>query len=229
MSNNDLQSKILKYLSEKAHFKQKVYDNTLEVFSTMKDVLREMAADYNDKLEGLDRRVMLEFRDGGKFESQLKVAGDMLMFSMHSNIFEFDREHKVWSLSYIKEDPTLSYCGIINIYNFLSDSFKYKRYDDLGYLIARIFVNREKHFFVEGKRQMGFGVNHLGKSVLDRKTLRNIIETSMAYSMEFDLLVPPYDSVKIASVAMMNKKIETSKQATGKRLGFKFNTDDVAE
>jgi len=30
-------------------------------------------------------------------------------------------------------------------------------------------------------------------------------------------------------VAMMNKKIETSKQATGKRLGFKFNTDDVSE
>ncbi len=229
MAENDSREKILKYLSEKAHFKQEVYDNTLEVFNILKEVLAEITADYNDRLEGLDRRVLLEYKDGGKFEAQLKVAGDLLMFSMHSNIFEFDREHKVWSLPYAQQDPTLSYCGIINIYNFLSDSFKYKRYDDLGYLIARIFVNREKHFFVEGKRQMGYGVIKFGSSVLDRPTLRNIIETSMAYSMEFDLLVPPYETVKITSVAMMNKKIETSKQATGKRLGFKFNTDDISE
>jgi hypothetical protein len=47
--------------------------------------------------------------------------------------------------------------------------------------------------------------------------------------LEFDLLVPPYDMVKIASVAQMNSKIDSSKLQTGKRLGFKFNSDDVLE
>ena len=47
--------------------------------------------------------------------------------------------------------------------------------------------------------------------------------------MEFDLLVPPYDHVKIASVAQMNKKIQSSIIQTGKRLGFLFNSDDISE
>jgi len=93
-----------------------------------------------------------------------------------------------------------SYCGIIYIYNFLADSFKYNRLDDLGYLIGRIFINRENHYFVEGKRQMGFLYNNFGTAVIDKKALRAIIETAIMYAMEFDLLVPPYDVVKIASV-----------------------------
>ncbi len=47
--------------------------------------------------------------------------------------------------------------------------------------------------------------------------------------MEFDLLVPPYDQIKIASVAQMHQKIANSRLQTGKRLGFRFNSDDVNE
>ena len=45
---------------------------------------------------------------------------------------------------------------MINIYNFLSDSFVYDRERDLGYLVARVFLNKEGHFFVQGKKQLGF-------------------------------------------------------------------------
>jgi hypothetical protein len=48
------------------------------------------------------------------------------------------------------------------------------------------------------------------------------------YAIEFDLLVPPYDHVKIASVAQLNEKMEYSRMKTGKRLGFKFNSDDIS-
>ena len=85
----------------------------------------------------------LEYIDRGKFDAEMRMAGDVLFFSMHSNIFEFDRDHSVWKLSYVEEDKMRSYCGIINVYNFLSDSFKYNRFDDLGYLIGRIFVNKD--------------------------------------------------------------------------------------
>ncbi|HDP54189.1 MAG TPA: hypothetical protein ENN24_00670, partial [Bacteroidetes bacterium] len=112
---------------------------------------------------------------------------------------------------------------------FLTDSFKYNRNDDLGYLIGRLFVNREKHYFVEGKRQMGFLYNNFGQAIISKEVIKKIIESAMLYSLDFDLLVPPYDMVKIASVAQMNSKIDSSKLQTGKRLGFKFNSDDVLE
>jgi hypothetical protein len=57
--------------------------------------------------------------------------------------------------------------------------------------------------------------------------LRQIVETAIRYCIEFDLLVPPYDAVKLATVEQMQEKIIHSKMTTGKRLGFSFNADDV--
>lgn len=229
MEEQNTQEKIQTLLTQKAVIKQKIYDNTLEVFNMIKDVLREIELDYNSKLKGTDKRVRLEYNDRGKYEAEIKVAGDLLIFSMHTNIFEFDRDHSIWKLSYVRDDVMNSYCGIINIYNFLADSFKYNRLEDLGYLIGRIFVNREHHYFVEGKRQMGFLYNNFGSAKIDKQALRKIIETAIMYALEFDLLVPPYDVVKIASVVQLNTKIENAKLQTGKRLGFRFNSDDVLE
>ncbi|HUW06338.1 MAG TPA: hypothetical protein VMW01_08745 [Williamwhitmania sp.] len=220
---------IVETLSSKASLKQKIYDNTLGVMEMLKEVLHEITTDINLNIKGLDKRIRLEYSEKGKFEAEMRMAGDVLIFSMHSNIFEFDRDHSVWKLSYVQDDKMRSYCGIINIYNFLSDSFKYNRYDDLGYLIGRIFVNKDMHYFVEGKRQMGFLYSNFGSSIIDKVALRKIVETSMLYTLEFDLLVPPYDNVKIASVAQVTEKIENSKVQTGKRLGYKFNSDDVLE
>lgn len=220
---------ILNNLTVKSGMKQIVYDNTFATFNLIKEVLHEMASDYNASFKGVDKRVKLEYHDRGKFEAEIRIAGDILVFSMHSNVFQFDRDHNIWKLSYVKENNNASYCGIINIYNFLRDSFKYNRLDDLGYLIGRIFINRDYHYFVEGKRQMGFLYNNFGTATIDKESLISIIQSAILYTLEFDLLVPPYDVVKIASVNQMNTKIENSKLQTGKRLGFKFNSDDVLE
>ena len=207
--------------------KQRVYDNTFALLITLKQVLLEISKEFNSQLKEVDRRVALEFKDQGQFEAQLKIAGDLLIFSMHTNVFEFNREHSIWKLPYVQENKQNSYCGVISIYNFLSDSFKYFREEDLGYLVARIFINQENHFMVEGKRQFGFLYNNFGKDILTKDILKQIIYNTIQYTLEFDLLVPPYDNVKIVSVGQMNQKIEYSKIQTGKRLGFTFNSDDV--
>ena len=57
--------------------------------------------------------------------------------------------------------------------------------------------------------------------------VRQIVETAIQYSIEFDLLVPLYDQIKVATVDQMRQKMSHSKMVTGKRLGFSFNSDDV--
>src|SRR5665811_158784 len=138
---NDKKLAIIGTLKEKSLIKQKVFDNTLESFCIVKDVLKNLAREVNTSLAGMDSRIRLEYTDRSNFDAQIKVAGDILLFSMHSNIFQFDREHPAWKTTYIQKNKYNAYSGIINIYNFLSDSFKYARLDDLGYLIARIFIN----------------------------------------------------------------------------------------
>lgn len=228
MTEKDQKEQILSALEMKSLVKQKVYDQTFEVFSLLKEILQEIKNEFNSKIQIKDTRVGFEYKERSQFEVELKVAGDILIFSMHSNIFEFDREHNVWKLNYVKENSLYSFCGIINVYNFLSDSFKYNRLEDLGYLISRLFVNLEQHFFVEGKRQQEYLYNNFGKSILTKEILKDIILRIINYAIEFDLLVPPYDNVKIASVGQLNEKVEYHKMKTGKRLGFKFNSDDVS-
>lgn len=220
---------IVATLVEKSAMKNRVYDNTIETFNIVKMVLQNLTQELASILKNTEKKIRIEYKDRGKFEVELRVAADVLVFSMHSNVFKFDRNHNIWKLPYVQDDKMNAYCGTINIYNFLSDSFKYNRFDDLGYLIGRIFINRENHYFVEGKRQMGFLYNNFGQSIIDENNIRKIVESALLYALDFDLLVPPYDTIKIASVAQMNSKIDSGKLQTGKRLGFKFNSDDVLE
>ena len=214
-------------LKDKSLLKQKVYDNTFQSFGNIKDILKNFSKELNVSIGGIDSRIKLEYTDRSNFDAQIKIAGDILLFSMHSNIFQFDREHPAWKTPYIQKNKYNAYSGIINIYNFLADSFKYSRLDDLGYLIGRIFINHENQYFVEGKRQMGMLFTNYGNEEISKPSLQNIIYTAILYALEFDLLVPPYDTVKIATVGQAEAKIQHSRVITGKRLGFQFNSDDV--
>ena len=220
---------IVDTLKSKSVLKEKVFDNTAEAFILVKEILKNLSREVNINLSGIDPRIRMEYTDRSTFDAQLKVAGDMLLFSMHSNIFQFDREHPAWKTAYIQKNKFNAYSGIINIYNFLADSFKYSRLDDLGYLIARIFINHENQYFVEGKRQMGMLFTNYGNEEYSKEALQTIVYTAINYSLEFDLLVPPYDTIKIASVGQAESKIQHSKLITGKRLGFLFNSDDVLD
>jgi hypothetical protein len=224
---NEKKQTIIGTLKEKSVLKQKVYDNTFDSFCIVKEILKGLSKEVNVNLGNIDTRIKLEYTDRSNFDAQLKVAGDILFFSMHSNIFQFDREHPAWKTAYIQKNRYNAYSGIINIYNFLADSFKYTRLDDLGYLIARIFINHEKQYFVEGKRQMGMLFTNYGSEEISKESLQIIISTAIQYALEFDLLVPPYDTVKIATVGQAEAKIQHSRVITGKRLGFQFNSDDV--
>ena len=229
MENSNPKKLIKESLTEKAVVKQQVYDNTLNVLLLIKSVLTDIQKEINGEIKKFDKRVHLEYKDRGNFEAEIKVAGDLLIFSMHSNIFDFDHSHKIHQLNYVRKNRLNSYCGVIHIYNFLTDSFKYNRSDDLGYLIARIFINRENHYFVEGKRQIGYLFNDFQNKTINADDIRQIIFSLILYSLDFDLLVPPYDHVSIVSVEQMIQRFQNPKFKTGKRLGFQFNYEDIKD
>lgn len=228
METSPLRAKILDTIIRKSSLKQKVFDNTFSAFNALKETLLEMASEMDDQLDGkLDRRVRLEYRDRGKFEAQLQVANDILIFQMHTDVFEFDDAHPIWQNPYVTQNRENSYCGVINFYNFLSDSFKFNRNADEGYLIGRLFVNREHRYFVEGKQQNSLRADQFGKAEIDRDALVDILEAAIDFSLDFDLLLPPYEENKRVTVDQFNTKMDNSKFVTGKRLGYEFDIKDI--
>lgn len=217
---------ILDTLKTKACLKQDVFKKTREIFLGFKIEAKKLADELKTEMNIVDKDILIEYIDKSDHEFHVKFGGDILVFFMHTNVFDFEKNHAIWKTSYLKEDELRAYCGMINIYNFLSDSFKYNRLNDVGYLVARMFLNKDLHYFVEGKRQLAFLYNDFVNEVINNNKIREIIESSILYSMDFDLLTPHYDTMKIVSVSEVNEVTSTMSIKTGKRLGFKFQADN---
>jgi hypothetical protein len=144
---------------------------------------------------------------------------------MHSNVFDFDKSHKVHQNSYVMDDKMRSFCGVINIYNFLSDSLKYNRLNDAGFLIARVFINKDNHFFVEGDKQLGFLFNDFVHQQIDSYQIDKIVNAAISYSLNFDLQTPKFNDVKLVSVHQILDINNNHKIKTSKRMGFKFSSE----
>lgn len=214
---------ILQAFEEKSSLKQDIYYLTLEIFSEFKKVLKRLQDELIPEIHKMDSRLSFVYNEEGDFRAEIKFAGDILIFSVHSNVFNFDDTHSIYKKKYVREDHTRTYCGMIQIHNFLADSFRYERQNDIGYLIARVFFNKEKHFFVEGKRQLGFLYNDFENSVINEVYIQSIIESAILYAIDFDLLVPPYKTASQITVKEMNTMTGITGISTGKRLGFQFS------
>jgi hypothetical protein len=219
-------NEIIDKFKTKSVLKQQVYQNTRQVFAQLKQVAMDFVTDSKKEIKkNKISQIEVEFNDKGEFEAELKFAGDALVFIMHTNVFQFPREHSIMRNSYIKEDESRAYCGVIYVYNFLADSLKYKRENDIGYLVARIFVNKEFHFVVEGKRQINFLNNTFIIEPIDYQILKKILETAIIYSIDFDLLLQPYDMLKEVTLSQLLEYSSSMHLQTGKRLGFRFQAD----
>lgn len=228
METIPLRTRILETLVRKSTLKQRVFDNTFAALNLLKETLLEMASEMDDELDGrLDRRVRIEYRDRGKFEAQLQVANDILIFQMHTDVFVFPADHPIWENPYVRQEGERAYCGVINIYNFLSDSFKHNRNADEGYLIGRIFINRDRCYFAEGRQQQAMRASGFGSREIDRDALVPLLESAIDFALEFDPLIPPYELFRRVTVDQFNTKMDNSKFVTGKRLGYEFEPEEI--
>jgi len=215
MAEKPTKALILEILKKKACLKQSLFKKTIQVFDEFKIEAEKLVEELRAEMKKVDDNVALEYHLKGDFEFHIKFGGDILVFFMHTNIFDFPKNHQIWQSSYVKE----------NVYNFLADSLKYNRINDVGYLVARFFVNNELHYFVEGKKQLGFLYNDFIHEKINSTKIRKIVESTILYSIDFDLLTPPYNTVNEISVMDIIEVTNAANIKTGKRLGFKFQSD----
>jgi hypothetical protein len=222
---SDARELILGLLRTKSCMKQDVFRSTMELFEMIKELLQEIATEFEPVVKAHDERLIVSYTDKGAHACELRVAGDVVIFHMHTNVFKLDQSHSLWKTSYLEEDELRGYFGVVNMYNFLSDSFRYNRERDMGYLVGRLFLNRDRKFFVQGKRQLGFLYDDLAANDLDRKRMKDVLLSVVLYVLEFDLLAPPYDHMNQVTVSEMNELNANLTISTGKRLGFRFQSD----
>ncbi len=216
-------SQVVNLLNEKACVKQRVYRNMLQFFGKMKDTANILVEDLTDKITGLDRTVEVKYDEIGQFEFHVKLSGDLVVFSMHSNAVTFPENHILTNNDYILEDPRRKYFGALMVYNFLADSIKYRRVYDEGYLIARMYVNFENHFYIEGVRQLNFLYPDIKTNVLTDSIFSEFLESTFIASMDNDSIMPAYEAEKTITVG---QKLNQSMIGRVEKVGFVMSSDE---
>ena len=75
------------------------------------------------------------------------------------------------------------------------------------------------------KRQMNFLNNTFILEPIDYPILKKILDTAIMYSIDFDLLLQPYEMLKEITLSQLIEYSSAMGLQTGKRLGFRFQAD----
>lgn len=221
----DLNSKkIVDLLLDKSALKQDVFEYTLDGFNKLKDIAKNEIAQIKPYIP--DARIRLFIAEKGQNEFHAYVGSDVLVYQAHSNVFRLEDNHPLWKTDYLKGDSNRGFFGIIHIYNFLADSFLQNRHNDVGHLIGRIYINKDGKFFTEGNGQLGFLFKDLTEGEWEDAAILHIIQVSFAFAITSDLFVPPYEMMEQLNVEQVQTIGYNSQSAVGKRLGFKFKSED---
>lgn len=212
---------ITQLLESKSTAKQKTYKHLLEAFNMLKEEALCIVEELQKKAHPGDDDVTVAFTLINEHEFHVKVAGDLLIFVLHTNVVTFDEEHFVMKDTYTRQNEYNRYYGQIMIYNFMADSLKFNRINDPGYLLARLMVNHENRFFVEGEGQLSFLFNKVSEGQLQRENLNALVKLALAIAIENDLMAMPYPQVRFIT---LHQKLEhTPDLGGGQKIGFRMS------
>lgn len=207
-------------LQEKSTAKQAIYRNTQAAFDSLRLVSQELVVELTRKRPPLDASVLIEYRSINDLEFHIKFSGDLLVFVMHSNIVTFPDDYGPMPSAYVGADFRRRFFGHIMAYNFMADSIKYQRLNDPGYLVGRLLVNIDNHYYLEGVQQLELPHNDMSDNLLTPAMLRLFVESAMIAAVNNDLIAPPLPEIQRINV---KQKLENQQVSRGSKVGFSFS------
>jgi hypothetical protein len=206
-------------LKQKSSAKQAIYRNTLATFDMLRKVTQELVVELSRKITAVDSTVIIEYRPVNDMEFHIRFSGDLLVFVLHSNIVTFPDDYGPMDTQYVADDFRRRFFGHIMAYNFMADSIKYQRLNDPGYLVGRLLINIDSHYFLEGVQQLELPDNDMSDNPVTEDSLRLFVESAMIAAVNNDLIAPPLTDIQKISV---KQKLENQQVSRGSKVGFSF-------
>lgn len=220
-AEHDQLEHIQRMLENKSTAKQITYKILISAFENLARESKRVVGELKKKVKPSDQDVTVDFKRINEHEFQVKLAGDLLIFVVHTNIVTFDEGHEVMKDPYIRENDINRYFGQIMIYNFMSDSIKFNRVNDPGYLLARLLVNHDGRYIVEGEGRLGVVYSHISPAPITEQDLNILVKLVLTLAIENDLMAPPYPDVKF--ITLYQKLEKTQELGAGQKIGFRMS------
>jgi hypothetical protein len=213
-------------LESKSTAKQTAYKHIRKAFCILSDEAKSIISELRQRARPGDRDVTVEYNTISEHEFDVKLAGDMLIFVMNSNIVTLEESHEVMNEDYVREKEVNRYFGQIMVYNFMAESLRYNRDNDPGYLLARLMVNHENRFFIEGEKDLE-PYNKISENPLSEEDLKKFVKIVLKMAIENDLVAPPFTEVK--SITLSQKRDHTIEMGGAHKIGFRMSYEPKTE
>jgi hypothetical protein len=208
-------------LSEKSSAKQAIFRATQNAFTLLRQVSQQLCLELTQKVTAnSDYSVKIDYQSVNEMEFHIRFSGDLLVFVMHSNIVTFPDDFGPLRTPYVEADFRRRFFGHIMAYNFMADSIRYQRLNDPGYLLGRLLINIDNHYFLEGVEQLELPGNDMSASLVTPESLRLFVESAMIAAVNNDLIAPPLPEIQRISV---KQKLENQQVSRGSKVGFNFS------
>jgi len=208
-------------LREKSSAKQAIFRATQAAFTLLRQVSQQLCLELTQKVTAdADASVKIECQPINEMEFHIRFSGDLLVFIMHSNIVTFPDDFGPLNTPYVAADFRRRFFGHIMAYNFMADSIRYQRLNDPGYLLGRLLINIDSHYFLEGVQQLELPGHDMSASTVTAESLRLFVESAMIAAVNNDLIAPPLDDIQKINV---KQKLENQQVSRGSKVGFSFS------
>lgn len=208
-------------LGQKASAKQAIFRATLAAFNLLRTTTQELCVELTQRVTaGADASVKIDYQPVNEMEFHVRFSGDLLVFVMHSNIVTFPDSFAPLATPYVAADFRRRYFGHIMAYNFMADSIRYQRLNDPGYLLGRLLVNIDSHYYLESVRQLELPSPDMSCNIITPEAMRLFVESAMIAAINNDLIAPPLEDIQKISV---KQKLENQQISRGSKVGFSFS------
>jgi hypothetical protein len=103
----------------------------------------------------------------------------------------------------------------------MADSIKYQRLNDPGYLVGRLMVNIENHYFLEGVQQLELPDNDMSDNPVTEESMKLFVESAMIAAVNNDLIAQPLPDIQKITV---KQKMENQQVTGASKVGFSFSS-----
>jgi len=213
-------------LENKSSAKQKAYKNICWAFSVLSSEAMRIVRELQGRTRPSDDDVTVEYTAINAHEFDVKLAGDMLIFILNTNVVTLEETHPVLSDPYMAENDVNRYFGQIMVYNFMAESLKFNRYNDPGYLLARVMINHECRFFIEGDRDLQI-YNSISDEKVAEGILQQFVKVVLKMAIENDLIAPPF--VEVKSTTLNQKNDHLLELGGARKIGFRMSYENNTE
>jgi hypothetical protein len=212
---------IKELLESKSTAKQVTYKFLLAAFQILAKESSRVVGELKLRVRPGDEDVTMSYEKLNEHEFHVKLAGDLLVFVLHTNIVTLMENHPVMQDPYIKKNEVNRYFGQIMIYNFMSDSLKFNRVNDPGYLLARLLINHEGRYVIEGDGQLSALANKISTEAITEIELNVVVKLALTLAIENDLMAPPFPDVRF--ITLYQKMEKTQELGAGQKIGFQMS------